>query len=94
MDEAKKSPLSQFWTRLTQTRRKVATQLYAAFAVIVALTVAASIVGWFSFDRVAVAQRHVNDKSIPELVAAFGGGRIQQQPGYRLAPHHCRRNLR
>ena len=72
MDEAKKSPLSQFWTRLTQTRRKVATQLYAAFAVIVALTVAASIVGWFSFDRVAVAQRHVNDKSIPELVAAFG----------------------
>ena len=62
---------SQLWPRLLRSRRKVATQLYAAFAVIVALTVAASIVGWFSFDRVAVAQRHVNDESIPELVAAF-----------------------
>ena len=62
---------STLWPRLMQSRRKVSVQLYLAFAVIVALTVAASIVGWFSFDRVAVAQRHVNDESIPEMVAAF-----------------------
>ena len=63
--------ISQLLPRLMQSRRKVSTQLYAAFTVIVALTVSASIVGWFSFDRVAVAQRHVNDESIPEMVAAF-----------------------
>ena len=63
--------ISQLGPRLIRSRRKVSTQLYAAFAVIVALTVSASIVGWFSFDRVAVAQRHVNDESIPEMVAAF-----------------------
>ena len=63
--------LSLLWPRLLQSRRKVSTQLYAAFALIVALTLSASIVGWFSFDRVATAQRHVNDESIPEMVAAF-----------------------
>ncbi len=57
--------------RLLQSRRNISTQLYAAFAVIVALTLMATIVGWFSFDRVANAQRHVNDESIPEMVAAF-----------------------
>ncbi|MDE2779628.1 MAG: ATP-binding protein [Chloroflexota bacterium] len=57
--------------RLLQSRRKISTQLYVAFAVIVALTLLATIVGWFSFDRVANAQRHVNDESIPEMVAAF-----------------------
>ncbi len=57
--------------RLLQSRRKISTQLYVAFAVIVALTLLATLVGWFSFDRVATAQRHVNDESIPEMVAAF-----------------------
>ena len=57
--------------RLFQSRRKISTQLYVAFAVIVALTLLATLVGWFSFDRVATAQRHVNDESIPEMVAAF-----------------------
>ena len=57
--------------RLVQSRRKISTQLYVAFAVIVALTLLATLVGWFSFDRVATAQRHVNDESIPEMVAAF-----------------------
>ena len=57
--------------RLIQSRRNISTQLYVAFAVIVALTLLATLVGWFSFDRVATAQRHVNDESIPEMVAAF-----------------------
>ena len=57
--------------RLIRSRRNISTQLYVAFAVIVALTLLATLVGWFSFDRVATAQRHVNDESIPEMVAAF-----------------------
>ena len=63
--------LSQLGPRLLRSHRKISTQLYLAITVIVGLTVLASIVGWFSFDRVAVAQRHVIDESIPEMVAAF-----------------------
>ena len=37
-----------------------------------ALTVAASLVGWFSFNRVGAAQSLVNENSLPEVVAAFG----------------------
>ena len=33
---------------------------------------AASLVGWFSFNSVGTAQSQVNDNSIPEVVAAFG----------------------
>ena len=33
---------------------------------------AASLVGWFFFDRVASVQRRVNAGSVPEMVAAFG----------------------
>ena len=35
------------------------------------MTMAASLVGWFSFDRVGNAQSQVNDSSIPEMAAAF-----------------------
>ena len=43
-----------------------------AIGAAVALTVAASLVGWFSFNSVGEAQSQVNDSSIPEVVAAFG----------------------
>ena len=36
------------------------------------LTLAASLVGWFSFDRVGDVQSQVNEGSVPELAAAFG----------------------
>lgn len=36
------------------------------------MTVAASLVGWFSFNRVGEAQSQVNESSVPEVVAAFG----------------------
>lgn len=36
------------------------------------MTLAASLVGWFSFNRVGDAQRRVNEGSVPELAAAFG----------------------
>ncbi len=35
------------------------------------MTMAASLVGWFSFDRVGNAQSQVNNSSIPEMAAAF-----------------------
>ena len=37
-----------------------------------ALTIAAALVGWFSFDSVGEAQRRVNEGSVPEMAAAFG----------------------
>ncbi len=42
------------------------------------LTIVAGMVGWYSFDRVADAQRRVNEGSVPAIAAAFG---IAQQSG-------------
>ena len=64
--------LLQLLQRLFQSRYRISTQLYLAFGGAVALTVAAGLVGWFSFDRVGNAQSQVNDESIPDMVAAFG----------------------
>lgn len=58
--------------RLLALRFRISTQLFAAFGVAVALTVAASLIGWFSFQRVDSAQAKVNEGSVPELEAAFG----------------------
>ena len=53
-------------------RFRISIQLFAAFGVAVALTVAASLIGWFSFNSVGTAQAVVNEGSIPEMEAAFG----------------------
>ena len=58
--------------RLFRIRYRISTQLYLAIGAAVALTIAASIVGWFSFGRVGSAQSQVNEGSVPDLVAAFG----------------------
>ena len=58
--------------RLLASRYRISTQLYLAIGGAVALTIAASLVGWFSFDRVGSAQSRVNEGSVPELAAAFG----------------------
>ena len=58
--------------RLLALRFRISTQLFAAFGVAVALTVAASLIGWFSFNRVEDAQAEVNEGSIPGMEAAFG----------------------
>ncbi len=42
------------------------------------LTIVAGMVGWYSFDRVADAQRRVNEGTVPAIAAAFG---IAQQSG-------------
>ncbi len=58
--------------RLKRLRHfRIATLLYFGFGGAVALTMAASLVGWFSFDRVGDAQSQVNQESIPEMAAAF-----------------------
>ena len=57
--------------RLLRTRFRISTQLYVALGAAVTLTIAASIVGWFSFGRVADTQDQVNEGSVPDMVAAF-----------------------
>lgn len=64
--------ISDLSTRLLESRYRISTQLYLAIGGAVALTIAASLVGWFSFNSVGEAQSQVNDSSIPEVVAAFG----------------------
>ena len=58
-------PSLGFWSRIS-------TKLYVGIGGAVVLTVAASLVGWFSFNRVGDVQRRVNEGSVPELAAAFG----------------------
>ena len=50
-------------------------QLYIGIGGAVAITLSASLVGWFSFNRVGDAQNRVNEDSIPEMAAAFGVAR-------------------
>ncbi len=58
--------------RLLEIRFRISTQLYFGIGVAVALTISASLVGWFSFNQVGDAQNRVNEGSVPELAAAFG----------------------
>ena len=57
--------------RLLESRFRISTQLYLGIGGAVALTSAASLVGWFSFTQVGDAQNRVNEGSVPELEAAF-----------------------
>ena len=50
---------------------RISMQLQLVIAGAVALTLAASLVGWFSFTRVSEAQSRVNDASLPEITTAF-----------------------
>ena len=68
--------------QLLDSRFRISTQLYGAVGGAVVLTLAASLVGWFSFDRVGTAQSRVNDGSVPELAAAFG---VAQYSGVLVA---------
>ncbi len=68
--------------RLLERRFRLSTQLYLGIGGAVALTVVASLVGWFSFDRVGDVQSRVNEGSVPEMAAAFG---VAQQSGALVA---------
>ena len=61
-----------FINRVLGFRHRISTQLYIGIGGAVLLTVAASLVGWLSFNVVSEAQSKVNEQSVPELVAAFG----------------------
>ncbi len=58
--------------KVLEARYRISTQLYVGIGGAVLLTVAASLVGWFSFNCVGEVQNRVNEGSVPELVAAFG----------------------
>ena len=58
--------------QILRLRSRISTQIYLGIGGAVALTVAASLVGWFSFNRVDEAVSHVNEGSVPELTASFG----------------------
>ena len=57
--------------RMFRMPSRISTQLQLVIAGAVALTLAASLVGWFSFTRVNEAQSRVNDASLPEITTAF-----------------------
>ena len=63
-DDSMRPPLG-IWSRIS-------TKLYMGIGGAVLMTLAASLVGWFSFNRVGDVQRRVNEGSVPELAAAFG----------------------
>ena len=58
--------------RVLRLRSRISTQIYLGIGGAVLLTVAASLVGWFSFNRVDDAVSRVNEGSVPELTASFG----------------------
>ena len=57
--------------RLLASRYRISTQMYLAIGGAVALTIAASFVGWIAFNQVGTAQNRVANESVPELGAAF-----------------------
>lgn len=64
--------------RLYNLRSRISAQLTIAIMGAVAMTVISGMVGWYSFDRVADAQRRVSEGTVPAIAAAFG---IAQQSG-------------
>ena len=58
--------------RLLEYRFRISTQMYLGIGGAVLLTVAATLVGLFSFGQVSKYQNTVNEQSVPNLVAAFG----------------------
>ncbi|MDE0169324.1 MAG: ATP-binding protein [bacterium] len=57
--------------KVAELRFRISIQMYLAIGGAVALTIAASFVGWISFNSVGEAQKRVTEESVPELGAAF-----------------------
>ena len=68
--------------RLLLASRRISVRLYAGIGFAVAFTAFASLVGWFSFNRVGNMQSLVNESSVPEMEAAFA---LVQQSGALVA---------
>ena len=69
-------------SRIAASRSRISTQLYTGIGAAAAITSFASLVAWFSFDRVGDAQSAVNEHSVPAMSAAFG---IAQRTGTLVA---------
>ena len=61
--------------RLAASRYRISVQLYAGIGVAVSFTLIASLVAWWSFNRLGDAQDRVNQHSVPGMAAAFGVAR-------------------
>ena len=57
--------------RILESRFRISTRLYSGIGAAVVLTVAASLVGWFSINRVGEVQERVNEGSVPAMAEAF-----------------------
>ena len=57
--------------RIAERRFRISTRLFSAISAVVAFTVAASLVGWFSINRVGEVQSRVNEGSVPAMAVAF-----------------------
>ena len=67
---------------LKRSWSRISTQLYLGLGGAVILTMGASLVGWYYFNRMGEAQRFINEGSVPEIVAAFG---VAQQSSSLIA---------
>ena len=67
--------MSYVLQRILQSRFRISGQLYAAIGGAVLLTIAASLVGLYSFERVGNVQSGINEGTVPGLAAAFGVAR-------------------
>ncbi len=59
------------WNRILESRFRLSSQLYFVIVSAVAITVFASLVGWFSFQRIGESQSRVNEVVVPGLQVAF-----------------------
>ena len=69
-EEPAAAPPQSFFGRVAASRFRISVQLYSGIGAAVTLTMVASLVAWFAFDRVGDAQRRVNDL-VPNMEAAF-----------------------
>ena len=67
--------------RISKGRFRISSQLYAGISAAVASTMIASLVAWYSFNRVGDAQDRVNEV-VPNMEAAFG---VAQRAGALVA---------
>ena len=61
--------------RIAASRHRISVQLYTGIGVAVSFTLIASLVAWWSFNRLGDAQDRVNQHSVPGMAAAFGVAR-------------------
>ena len=57
--------------RIWSLRKRISTQMYMGIGSALILTIAASVVGWLSFNRVDAAQTQVAEVNLPEMISAL-----------------------